>query len=116
MTVPSGRATSGARSVLRAVFCGVFAIVGLIAGGCGNTTFTYGTVIVTVSADPSPFTAYVVDIASISFLLADNTSGYGFINSTGFGKTVDFAKLADTTEVFGAPAVLQGTYTQVTIT
>jgi hypothetical protein len=117
MTVPSGRATSGARSVLRAVFCGVFAIVGLVAGGCGNTTFYYGTVVVTVSADdPSPFTAYVADIASISFLKSDNTSGYGFSNSTGYGKTVDFAKLADSTELFGAPAVLEGTYTQVTIT
>jgi hypothetical protein len=116
MTVPSGRATSGARSVLRAVFCGVFAIVGLIAGGCGSSTFTYGTVIVTVSADPGPFTAYVADIASISFLQGDNTSGYGFSNSTGFGKTVDFAKLSDTTEVFGAPAVLEGTYTQISIT
>jgi hypothetical protein len=116
MTVPSGRATSGARSVLRAVFCGVFAIVGLVAGGCGNTTFTYGTVIVTVSADPSPFKAYIADIASISFLQADNTSGYGFSNSTGFGKTVDFARLTDTTELFGAPAVLQGTYTQITVT
>lgn len=116
MRVPSGRATSGARSVLRAVFCGVFAIVGLVAGGCGNTTFTYGTVIVTVSADPGPFTAYVADIASISFLQANNTSGYGFSNSTGFGKTVDFAKLTDTTELFGAPAVLEGTYTQIAIT
>ena len=116
MTVPSGRATSGARSVLRAVFCGVFAIVGLIAGGCGSSTFTYGTVVVTVSADPGPFTAYVADIASISFLQSDNTSGYGFSNSTGFGKTVDFAKLSDTTEVFGAPAVLEGTYTQLSVT
>jgi hypothetical protein len=117
MTVPSGRATSGARSVLRAVFCGVFAIVGLVAGGCGNTTFYYGTVVVTVSADnPSPFTAYVADIASISFLKSDNTSGYGFSNSTGYGKTIDFTKLADSTELFGAPAVLEGTYTQVTIT
>jgi hypothetical protein len=117
MRVPSGRATSGARSVLRAVFCGVFAIVGLVAGGCGNTTYYYGTVIVTVSADnPSPFTAYIADIASISFLKSDNTSGYGFSNSTGYGKTVDFAKLADSTELFGAPAVLEGTYTQVTVT
>src|ERR1700737_3686318 len=103
MTVPSGRATSGARSGLRAVFCGVFAIVGLVAGGCGSSTFTYGTVIVTVSADPGPFPSYLADITSISLLKSDNTSGYGFSNSTGYGKTVDFTKLADTTEVFGAP-------------
>src|SRR6267154_2202927 len=56
MTVPSGRAGSGARSVLRAVFCGVFAIVGLVAGGCGSGTFFYGTVIVTVSAAPGTVT------------------------------------------------------------
>ena len=116
MTVPSGRAGSGARSVLRAVFCGVFAIVGLIAGGCGSGTFYYGTVIVTVSADPGPFTAYIADIESLSLIQSNGNSGYGFSNSSGFGKTVDFTKLSDTTEVFGAPAVLEGTYTSITLT
>jgi hypothetical protein len=116
MTVPSGRAGSGARSVLRAVFCGVFAIVGLVAGGCGSGTFFYGTVIVTVSADPGPFTAYIADIESLSLIQSNGNSGYGFSNSSGFGKTVDFTKLSDTTEVFGAPAVLEGTYTSVTLT
>ncbi|MDB6158256.1 MAG: hypothetical protein JWO04_1962 [Gammaproteobacteria bacterium] len=116
MTVPSGRAGSGARSVLRAVFCGVFAIVGLVAGGCGSGTFFYGTVIVTVSADPGPFTAYIADIESLSLIQSNGNSGYGFSNSSGFGKTVDFTKLSDTTEVFGAPAVLEGTYTSITLT
>jgi hypothetical protein len=116
MTVPSGRAGSGARSVLRAVFCGVFAIVGLVAGGCGSGTFFYGTVIVTVSADPGPFTAYIADIESLSLIQSNGNSGYGFSNSSGFGKTVDFTRLSDTTEVFGAPAVLEGTYTSVTLT
>ncbi|HEV7445299.1 MAG TPA: hypothetical protein VGO18_22075 [Steroidobacteraceae bacterium] len=116
MTVPSGRAGSGARSVLRAVFCGVFAIVGLVAGGCGSGTFFYGTVIVTVSADPGPFTAYIADIESLSLIQSNGNSGYGFSNSSGFGKTVDFTRLSDTTEVFGAPAVLEGTYTSITLT
>lgn len=115
MTVSSGRANSGARSVLRAVFCGVFAIVGLVAGGCGNSNFTYGTTIVTVSADPGPFTAYVADITAISLLRSDGTYGYTFSPPAG-GKTVDFTRLADETEIFGAPAVLEGTYTQATIT
>jgi len=116
MTVPSGRASSGARSVLRAVFCGIFAIVGLIAGGCGNTTFTYGTTVMTVSVDPGPFTAYVADITSLSLLKSDGTYGYTFSTTSGYGKTADFTRLADTTELFGAPAVLEGTYTQATIT
>jgi hypothetical protein len=114
MTVPSGRAGSGARSVLRAVFCGAFAIVGLVAGGCGSTTFNYGTVVVTVSADPGPFTAYVADITAITLVQANGTS-FGLSYSNGFGKTVDFAKLGDTIELFGAPAVIQGTYTTATI-
>jgi hypothetical protein len=114
MTVPSGRAGSGARSVLRAVFCGAFAIVGLVAGGCGNTTFNYGTVVLTVSADPGPFTAYVADITGIA--LVQSNGSYALSYSNGFGKTVDFAKLGDTIEVFGAPAVVEGTYTSATIT
>jgi len=116
MTVPFGRAGSGARSrsVLRGVFCGVFAIVGLVAGGCGNTTFNYGTVFLTVSADPSPYAAYVADVTGIA--LVQSNGSYGLSYSNGFGKTIDFAKLADTTEVFGAPAVIEGTYTSATIT
>jgi hypothetical protein len=117
MTVPSGRASSGARSVLRALFCGVFAIVGLVAGGCGNSTFTYGTVLVTVSGDlPSPYTAYIADITSFSLLQSNGNYGYTFQGSSGAGKTVDFTKLADTSEVFGSPAVLEGTYTSAVIT
>jgi hypothetical protein len=115
MTVPSGRAASGARSVLRAAFCGVFAIVGLVAGGCGNSTYSYGTVIVTVSADPGPFTAYVADLAAITLIRSDG-SGYGLSFSTGYGKTVDFTKLSDTTEVFGAPAIVENTFTSAAIT
>jgi hypothetical protein len=116
MRVPSGRASLGARSVLRAVFCGVLAIVGLVAGGCGNSTFSYGTVVITVSADnPGPFTAYVADLASITLVQSDGTQ-FGLSYSRGYGKTVDFTRLSDTTEVFGAPAVIENTYTSAIIT
>jgi hypothetical protein len=115
MTVSSGRASSGARSVLRAAYCGVLAIVGLIAGGCGNNTLNYGTVVITVSSDPGPFNAYVADVAAITLVRSDG-SGYGLSYSSGFGKTVDFTRLADTTEVLGAPAIVENTYTSATIT
>ena len=115
MTVSSGRASSGARSVLRAAYCGVLAIVGLIAGGCGNNTLNYGTVVITVSSDPGPFNAYIADIAAITFLRSDG-NGYGLSYSSGYGKTVDFTRLADTPEVLGAPAVVENTYTSATIT
>ncbi|MFL6605198.1 MAG: hypothetical protein ACJ8R9_28230, partial [Steroidobacteraceae bacterium] len=115
MTVSSGRASSGARSMLRAAYCGVLAIVGLIAGGCGNNTLNYGTVVITVSSDPGPFNAYVADIAAITFVRSDG-SGYGLSFSSGYGKTVDFTRLADTPEVLGAPALVENTYTSATIT
>ena len=44
MTVLSGRASSGVRSLLRVLVGGLFAAFGLLAGGCGNNTITYGTV------------------------------------------------------------------------
>ncbi|MBV8805114.1 MAG: hypothetical protein JO042_08705, partial [Sinobacteraceae bacterium] len=65
MRVLSGRASSGARSLLRVLVGGLFAVLGLIAGGCGSNTITYGTVVTTFSGDnPAPFTAYIVDLYS----------------------------------------------------
>ncbi len=114
MTVLSGRASRGASSVSRVLLGGLFALLGLIVGGCGSSTLHYGTVVVTVSSDQGPFTGYVAEMTS--FYLTQNTGGIGYSYSgyTGLGKTIDFAKLTGTTELFGAPAVVEGTYVSAT--
>ncbi len=112
MTVLSGRARFGARSVLRAVFFGAIAVLGLFASGCGNNTFINGTPVITISTTPGPFTAYLVEIDQIMLTRSDNTPVYPLLQP----QIVDFTKLNDMPEVFGAPAILEGTYTSAAIT
>ena len=112
MTVPSGRARFGARSVLRTVFYAAAALLGLFASGCGNNNFTYGTPVITFSATPGPFTAYLVEIDQIVLTRTDNTPVYPLLQP----QLVDFTKLNDMPELFGAPAILEGTYTSASIT
>ncbi len=113
MTVLSGRARPGANSVLRTLLGGLFALLGLFIGGCGSGTFVYGTVVVTVSSDQGPFTGYVAELTSFYLSQKDGSIGYSF-SGIGYGKTIDFAKLDTTTELFGAPAVIEGTYVSAT--
>ena len=110
MPVLSGRAKSGVRSVLRAAFFSAAAILGL--NSCGNDTFTYGTPVITFSATPGPFTAYIAEVDQIYLTRTDNVPVYPLLQP----QIIDFVKLADTPEVFGAPAILEGTYTSATIT
>jgi len=111
MRFPSGRASCGARAVLRALFGGVFVVLGLIAGGCGSTTYTYGTPVVTFSSTPGPFTAYLVQVTSVVLTRSDNTVVYPVITP----EIVDFTKLNDMTDLFGTPALIEGTYVSATI-
>jgi hypothetical protein len=110
MPVSSGRAKSGANSVLRTAFVVATAFLGLLS--CGNNTYTYGTPIITFSATPGPFTAYIAEIDQIVLTRTDNTPVYPLLQP----QIVDFAKLADTTEVFGAPAIIEGSYISASIT
>jgi hypothetical protein len=110
MPFPSGRAISGALSVLRAAFVGAAAIVAL--GSCGNNNFTYGTPLITFSVTQGPFTSYLVEIDQILLTRSDNTPVYPLLQP----QVVDFVKLGTLPEVFGAPAILEGTYTSASIT
>lgn len=112
MPVLSGRAGSGARSVLRALSGGLFAALALVAGGCGNKTLTFGTAVISVSTTPGPFTAYVAQISQIQLTRDDNQPAYPLLTP----EVVDFTKLNDMTELFGAPAVIEGNYVSATIT
>jgi hypothetical protein len=111
MRVLSGRASCGARAVLRALLGGAFAVLGLIAGGCGSTTFTYGTPVVSFSTTPGPFTAYLVTINSILLTRSDGTTVYPQI----IPEVVDFTRFTNLSELFGTPALIEGTYTSATI-
>ena len=106
----SGRATSGVRSFLRTAFVGVAAILSL--NGCGNDRFTYGTPLITFSVTPGPFTAYLAEIDQIMLTREDNTPVYPFLQP----QVVDFTKLGDIGEVFGTPAIIEGTYVSASIT
>lgn len=112
MTVFCGRARSGARSALRATFCGALAVLGLVAGGCGNNTITYGTPVITISTTPGPFTAYLVQISQITLTRSDNVVVLPF----GVPEVIDFTKLNDMSELYGAPAVVEGSYVSASIT
>jgi hypothetical protein len=112
MTVLSGHARFGVRSVLRAVFFGAAAMLGLFASGCGNNQFINGTPVITISTTPGPFTAYLVEIDQIMLTRSDNTPVYPLLQP----QLVDFTKLNDMPELFGAPAILEGTYTSAAIT
>ena len=110
------RAGRRARSFLRAVVGSLFVVLGLSAGGCGSSTVTYGTVVTTFSSDPGPFAAYIVDLYGFDLIQENGNSGYSYRGALGAGKTIDFAQLADTTELFGSLAVVEGTYTSATVT
>ena len=71
MPFSSGRAISGALSVLRAAFVGAAAILAL--SSCGNNNFVYGTPLITFSVTPGPFTSYLVEIDQILLTRNDNT-------------------------------------------
>jgi len=112
MTALSGRASCGARSVLRALYGTVLAIIGLTAAGCGNSTFTYGTPVITFSATPGPFTTYLVQVYQIALVRDDGTVLYPLT----VPEMVDLTQLNDRIELFGAPALIEGNYLSASIT
>jgi hypothetical protein len=108
----SGRASFGARAWLRMLVGGALAVLALIAGGCGNDTFTYGTPVITFSSVPGPFTSYITTIDSITLTRNDGTVVYALLTP----QTVDFTKFIDITELVGTTALIEGTYTSAIIT
>ncbi len=114
MTVVRGRARSGAGSVVRAALCCAFSILALTSSGCGKSTISYGTNLITFSATATPgtFATYLVYVAAITLTRTDGT----VVEPMAIEERVDFTKLSDVSELFGAPAVVEGTYTKATIT
>jgi hypothetical protein len=74
-----------------------------------------GTAVVTVTATPSSdtFLVYRVGLAAVQLQSSDGKSTLKVLPAE---MTVDFTKLLDLSEVLGAPAVSNGTYTSAVIT
>jgi hypothetical protein len=104
MLVARSPGTRFARA-LRAMLGGAAALL----MGCHSTTFTPGTVVVSMgNANPDPqFASYLVAIDSIT--LTDNNGNVVALLST--PETVDLAQLNSMTELVEAPAVPSATYT-----
>jgi hypothetical protein len=115
MRVDCGRTSWSAGSVLRALASA--AVIGGLLFGCGNNQFTYGTAVITFSATPGPFSAYVVGIQEITLTRNDGVVVYpvGLSGGSSVEQIADFTQLNDHTEMFGAPAVPEGTYTSATV-
>ncbi|MBV9913048.1 MAG: hypothetical protein JOZ93_10730, partial [Sinobacteraceae bacterium] len=114
MTVDRGRAR---RSGLVWRTLALVVVAGAFMFGCHNTLYTYGTSVITFSSTPGPFTSYVVAVQDVTLTRSDGVVVYpvGLSGGTAIAQTVDFTQLADHTEVFGAPALPEGTYTSATV-
>src|SRR5579871_2666541 len=98
MRVESGRARAGASPLLRTVLCGIFGVLGLVAGGCGSDIVVYGTVAITVSnSAPANFSGYLAGIVSVTMTRTDGTVVQPIIPSTG-EEEVNFSKYTNTVE------------------
>jgi hypothetical protein len=80
----------------------------LLAACTGNT-------VVTMTAAPSsdPFITYRVGLVSVQLKTSSGKLGLNLLSAQ---TPVDFTRLLDLSEVFGAPAVAKGTYTSAVIT
>ncbi len=115
MTVVCGRARSGAGSVLRALICATFAVLSLVASGCGNNTFVFGTPVITVSnSAPGPFSSYLVGLIGVT-LTRDDGTPVALVPNEVQEEQVEFTSLTDLSELFGAPAIPTGTYLSASI-
>jgi len=112
MTVVCGRAGWGAGSMLRAAICTTFAAFGLTTGGCGNSTITYGTATITLSATPGTFTSYFANVGPLILTRSDGSR----VEPIATQERVNLATMSELSELYGSPAVPEGTYTSATLT
>ena len=94
--------------IFKALGAPLFAALLLLAACSGST-------VVTMTAAPSsdPFITYRVGLVSVQLKTSSGKAGISLLPAEA---TVDFTKLLDLTEVFGAPTVAKGTYTSAVIT
>src|ERR1700749_2868047 len=94
--------------IFKALGAPLFAALLLLAACSGST-------VVTMTATPSsdPFVTYRVGLVSVQLKTSSGRPGLNLLPTQ---TTVDFTKLVDLSEVFGAPTVPKGTYSSAVIT
>jgi hypothetical protein len=80
----------------------------LLAACTGSTVVT-----MTAASSSDPFVTYRVGLVSVQLKTSGGKPGLNLLSAE---TTVDFTKLLDLSEVFGAPSVAKGTYTSAVIT
>jgi hypothetical protein len=105
------RHSSGAGTCLRALICGGLGLLAaLLTASCGNSTFTPGTPVATLTAEPGRFTSYLVYIDQIYFTRQDNSTA----TLPAVSQRVDLAHLSTNNNIFTLSPIEEGTYVSAT--
>lgn len=114
-TASRARLGSGARRAVCALRIAASLGALSVAAGCGgNTTYVYGTPVVTVTSTPGPFVSYRVNLSSINLTRSDNVNVPVFLASYA-PERIDFAKHYDVAELLSATGAPTGTYKSATL-
>jgi len=110
MTDVRARNRSGAGTGLHYLLCGLALLLGLLTASCGNTTFTPGTPVATLKAEPGRFDSYIVYIDQIYFTRQDGTTAI----LPAVSQHVDLATLSNNIGIYTLSPIEVGTYTSAT--
>jgi hypothetical protein len=110
MTDARARNRWGAGTGLHYLLCGLALLLGVLTASCGNTTFSPGTPIATIKAEPGRFTSYIVYIDQIYFTRQDGTTAI----LPAISQHVDLASLSSNIGIYTLSPVEVGTYTSAT--
>jgi hypothetical protein len=86
-------------------------LLALLTTSCGNSTFTPGTPVVTLTAEPGRFSSYIVYIDQIYFTRQDGSTA----TLPAFSQHVDLAHLSTNDNVFTLSPIEEGTYVSATV-
>jgi hypothetical protein len=111
MTDVRARKGSGAGTGLRYLLCGLGLLLALLTASCGNSVFTPGTPVITLTAKPGRFTSYVVDLYQIYFTRSDGNISY----ISAVGQRIDLAHLGDNAQIYTLSPIEVGTYVSASL-
>jgi hypothetical protein len=110
MTDVCARKGSGAGTGLRYLLWGLGLLLALLTASCGNSIFTPGTPVITLTAKPGRFTSYVVRLYQIYFTRSDGNISY----IPAVSQLVDLAHLPENEQIFTLSPIEVGTYVSAT--
>ena len=110
MTDVRARTSTSARNGLRYLLYGFGLLLALLTASCGNTIYSVGTPVITLTAKPGRFTSYIVTIDEVQLTRNDGA----VVTLPAFSQRVDLANISANYQLLEAPAVAIGTYTAIT--